>query len=295
MLSLRRADFFAVHQKYEKIPPSQFRVLARDQVIDEILAIQAAEKAGIKVNAQEIVNKTKAFLGDNPEEAKKRMLHSGLTKDTLLDQATRNTIIDKYREYYCRNMPKPTTDEMRAFYNAHRVVFETTPEQILARKIVLVKPKGAKHGTPEYLKIQKRAEEIIKRLNEGADFAELANRMTEDPKGIGVGGSIGWAKATKKTGLIIWGHLKRLKKGEITQEPVIVPGAMVILKVEDKKPPQYQPFEEAIPRIIRGIQIEKLKKHIADLRKDAKIEYFENLTQGQVLRGEKPKKTYLKY
>jgi hypothetical protein len=269
--------------------------MARDQLVDEEIALQEARKRGIGLAQGEAEAVADQFLPNDPIEAQKAMdKHGILDQQALLDRSGKNAIIDKVMTQVSADFPEPTQEEMRAFYEANSRVFEVTPEMALARRIFIVIPKGAKSGTLEYAELIERTDRLIDRLKDGEDFAELADRNTEDPEGIGVGGSMGWIKR---------GELAtEMDEPLFNQEVGVLPdrafrsvGGFNILLIEDKKPPVLQPFEEAIPRIQRGIRVERFKEWLAEKRRNAQIVYYEDLPMKQVLEGEYPKKTEIAF
>jgi parvulin-like peptidyl-prolyl isomerase len=295
MRSIRRTDFFSTYKEYEDTKPAAFRAMARDQLVDEEIALQEARKRGIGLAQGEAEAVADQFLPNDPIEAQKAMdKHGILDQQALLDRSGRNAIIDKVMTQVSADFPEPTQEEMRAFYEANSRVFEVTPEMALARRIFIVIPKGAKSGTLEYAELIERTDRLIDRLKDGEDFAELADRNTEDPEGIGVGGSMGWIKR---------GELAtEMDEPLFNQEVGVLPdrafrsvGGFNILLIEDKKPPVLQPFEEAIPRIQRGIRVERFKEWLAEKRRNAQIVYYEDLPMKQVLEGEYPKKTEIAF
>jgi hypothetical protein len=64
--------------------------------------------------------------------------------------------------------------------------------------------------------------------------------------------------------------------------------------VEAREPAVYLPFEEVLPRVIHGLEIEYFKDWLAVKRKNADIGYYENLPMIRVWQGEEPRKTDLR-
>lgn len=295
MRSLRRVDFFSTYKEYEDTKPAAFRVMTRDMIIDEEVALQEAQKRGIGLAEGEAEAVADAFLPNDPAKAKQMLDEHGIyEKEVLLDRSGRNAVIDKLMTEVTAELPAPTTEEMRAFYEANSRVFEVTPEMVLARRILLVIPEKAKAGTLEYAELLERTDKIIDRLKNGEDFAELADRTTEDPKGIGVGGSMGWVMRGEKA-TDLEKPLFSQEVGEIPDKCSRTGEGLNVILIEDKKPPVLQSFEEAIPRIERGIRIDRFKQWLAEQRKNAQVVYYEELPMIRVLEGGYPNKTDLPF
>lgn len=78
--------------------------------------------------------------------------------------------------------------ELRKMYEAQKDSFRV-PERVHVRHILL---KTTDKPAADVPKIQARAEELLKQLKGGADFAELAKKNSEDPGSAVKGGDLGW-------------------------------------------------------------------------------------------------------
>ena len=86
--------------------------------------------------------------------------------------------------------PKATPQEVQAYYNAHQSEYQV-PEQARSRHI-LIKFPGGKAKTDAEAKAT--AESLLKQIQGGADFAELAKKNSEDPGSGAQGGELGFAR-----------------------------------------------------------------------------------------------------
>jgi peptidyl-prolyl cis-trans isomerase D len=86
--------------------------------------------------------------------------------------------------------PKASPQEVQAYYNAHQTEYQV-PEQSRARHI-LIKFPGGKAKTDAEAKAT--AESLLKQIQGGADFAELAKKNSEDPGSGAQGGELGFAR-----------------------------------------------------------------------------------------------------
>jgi len=236
-----------------------------------------------------------------------KRLQTGYTEENLLDGLAKNVVINRLRRDVCSAMPLPTTSEMRAFYKANLDVFEVTPERALAKRILLVIPEYEDEEENDFednlaerqflldarKTVKKKATELLKRLKEGEDFESLADRRTEDPTGIGRGGSLGWVTPGSLKNPPLENIVFSQEVGALPDEPALVDDGYAIVLVEDRRAPVYQPFKEVIPRVIHGIQIEAFKQWLALKRRNARIQYYEDLPMARVLEGEQPKQTYI--
>ncbi|MCM8769410.1 MAG: peptidyl-prolyl cis-trans isomerase [Candidatus Omnitrophica bacterium] len=150
-------------------------------------------------------------------------------------------IIRKYVEEELKKKPI-TEEEMKSYYQANQSQF-TTKEQ---RKIARIQ-----------VKEEKQAEEILKKLKEGADFATLARENGTDAVAKR-GGELGWLA---KEGLPepLREVAFRLNKGE-NSAVITTPEGWTILKVEDIKPAEVRPFEKVSAEIRRKLEQERIKE-----------------------------------
>ncbi len=86
---------------------------------------------------------------------------------------------------------QPTQQEIQAYYNAHQSEY-STPEQARSRHILIKVNPGADAKTDAAAKA--KAESILKQIQGGANFAELAKKYSDDPGSKDTGGELGFAQ-----------------------------------------------------------------------------------------------------
>jgi peptidyl-prolyl cis-trans isomerase D len=87
-----------------------------------------------------------------------------------------------------------TNDDLQAYYNQHRDQYRT-PEQAKVSHILIKTPLPGPDGKVDEKGVadaQKRAEDVLKQLQNGAKFEDLAKKYSEDPGSAKEGGSLGW-------------------------------------------------------------------------------------------------------
>ncbi len=83
--------------------------------------------------------------------------------------------------------PKTTDNDVQAFYNAHAADYKV-PEEVKTRHILLTVAKGADTKTDAAAK--SKAEDLLKQIKGGANFAELAKANSDDPGSKAQGGDL---------------------------------------------------------------------------------------------------------
>lgn len=142
-------------------------------------------------------------------------------------------------------------------------------EQRKARHILLSVPSDATDQT--WKDTRAKADDLIKQLKGGADFAALAKKYSDDPGSAKKGGELGWVDA----GTMVKPFDKALfdlKKGEISK-PVRTRYGIHIIQLEDVRKPKVPSFAEEKDKLAK----EMLKSEVDDAYYD-KAEKLTDLT-----------------
>lgn len=148
------------------------------------------------------------------------------------------------------------------------------PERARARHILVKSDPAKKDDDPENVKAKNKAEDLLKQIKGGADFAELAKKNSDDPGSGSKGGELGW---------VIHGQMVKpfeqavfsLKPGQ-TSDLVKTQYGYHIVQVEEKEEPRVRSYDEVKPELIALYRKEKVNgvlqaaadKAQADLRRD---------------------------
>lgn len=187
------------------------------------------------------------------QEAKKLKLHKNkkiiaqikLQKDNLLIQ----TLISR------SPAAQPITEkEMKEIYDAQ--IGGADPTEYKARHILV---KG-----------EAKAKKLIKKLNDDANFEELAKKESTGPSGKN-GGDLGWFSSAQMVPAFSQATAK-LKKGTHSQKPVKTRFGFHIIKLEDSRKRELPKFEDVKKQIRPLIQNKRLQQYVIKLRSKAKIE-----------------------
>ena len=87
-----------------------------------------------------------------------------------------------------------THDDLQAYYDQHRDQYRS-PEQVKVSHILIKTPLPGPDGKVDekgVAEAQRRAEDLLKQLKQGANFEDLAKKYSEDPGSAKEGGSLGW-------------------------------------------------------------------------------------------------------
>jgi peptidyl-prolyl cis-trans isomerase C len=189
------------------------------------------------------------------QEAEKRGIAALPDYRNQMELARQTILIrELFADYQKKN---PVSDaEAQAEYDKFKA--QATGTEYRARHILVEKEDEAKA--------------LLKQLNGGAKFDELAKKHSTD-KGSGAnGGDLDFAKADSY--VPEFGQaMVALKKGETTAAPVKSQFGWHIIKLEDTRDAQFPPFEEVKPQVVQRLSQQKLQQYQEDLRKKAKTDY----------------------
>lgn len=138
---------------------------------------------------------------------------------------------------------KPSEEELKSYYEANKSSF-VQPEKRRASHILI----RLDAKTPEAKeKAKKEAEKILAELKQGADFAELAKKYSQDPGSAKQGGDLGFFEQ----GMMVKPFddaVFSMKKGEL-KGPIETDFGYHIIKLTDIQPKKVLPYDEVKDRV----------------------------------------------
>jgi peptidyl-prolyl cis-trans isomerase C len=116
------------------------------------------------------------------------------------------------------------------------------------------------------------AKALIAQIKGGAKFEELAKKNSKDPGSAEKGGDLDWANPGSYVPEFSQAMVK-LKKGEMTMEPVKSQFGYHIIRVDDTREAQFPPLDEVKPQIQQRLAQIKIAKFRDEVRARAKTDY----------------------
>lgn len=157
--------------------------------------------------------------------------------------------------YFATEMRKMVTDEeVQAAYD--RFIADSDSREEISARHILVNEK-------------EEAVDLIAKLNDGADFATLAQEFSTGPSGP-KGGDLGYfgrGQMVPDFETAAFG----LEIGTFTSQPVQTQFGWHVIKLEDKRTQPAPTLEEMRSQIGQGLSQQALARLIEELRKDAEI------------------------
>ncbi len=162
---------------------------------------------------------------------------------------------------------QPTQQEIQAYYNAHQNEY-STPEQAKSRHILIKVDPGADAKTDAAAKA--KAESILKQLQGGANFAELAKKYSDDPGSKEQGGELGFAQR----GRMVPAFDTAIFTQKIGEYKIVkTQYGYHIVQVEERQPAHVQQLNEVLPTIqatlIRQKSAEAQENYARELTSEA--------------------------
>lgn len=186
--------------------------------------------------------------------ARKEGLDKEIKTKAQIQNAVDNQLANDYLSNYLDKL-KVTDAELQPEYDQFVKGYPKTTQYKAAH--ILVKTK-------------EEAEAIIKQLDSGTPFDQLAEEKSQDPGSAKQGGELGWFDADQMVPEFS-AAVEKLKKGEITQQPVKSQFGWHIIKLEDTRPSKPPTFSELKPQLETQYRRAAIEKLIKELRSKAEI------------------------
>jgi len=140
-------------------------------------------------------------------------------------------------------VPQPTQQEIKAYFDAHQSEYQT-PEQARSRHILIKVDAGADAKTDAAAKA--KAEDILKQIKAGGNFADLAKKYSDDPGSKDQGGELPFAQH----GTMVPEFDKAIFSQKIGDTQIVKSQfGYHIVQVEERKPARVQDISEVLPTI----------------------------------------------
>lgn len=192
----------------------------------------------------------------SPEDVRKQINPTDAQLHTFFDQnkaryatAVPETRKIQYVAFDASNLPggKPQVSDadLQAYYTAHQAQF-TDKEQVKVRHILIAVPAGADAKADSAAKA--KAEDLLRQIKAGGNFAELAAKNSDDPGSKSQGGELGFLDRGRtvpefdKTAF-------SLAPGQ-TSDVIKTQFGYHILQVEEKKTARVKPLSEVRGEIL---------------------------------------------
>ena len=234
-----------------------------DDTINNRLVMKAAasvkvEPTAVDAEFEKILAAQEAQTGKKPtmEEVKTDLAKNGMTLESLKETIAKRMQQREWMEAQLKGKAADATEpEVKEFYEKNPQFF-TQPEQVRASHILfLLKPDAAPEAVAATFK---KAEVAVTRAKK-EDFAKLAGELSEEPGAKERGGDLNYFP---RKGAMVEPFAEaafKLKKDEVSAEPVRSEFGYHIIKVTDRKDASKVPFDEVKPKIVAHLSNDRKK------------------------------------
>jgi parvulin-like peptidyl-prolyl isomerase len=244
---------------------------ALDNLIDEILIMQTGGKEGIKVSENEIndfLEQRVKNAFENKEEYLDWLESFGLTeeefKDKIKYQLTGQKLFEKVTEQIT-----VTDEEARKTYESDK-----TPWEKIKVSHILIGVERDTASQSELEQAKNTAMSLIRELDQGADFAELARKYSADPGSASLGGVLDMEFARNDQGLVkefVEGSFALEKVGDYSNSPVLSQFGYHIIKLDAKKGSFDEVKDDLKNQLIQKEKNQAFSDYMEKIKKEAKI------------------------
>jgi parvulin-like peptidyl-prolyl isomerase len=233
--------------------------MALTTMIERRLQLQEAKVRSIEVGDHEVKQALKQLIQqgekiDDQDPANTRNVREQLTLLKVVDREVRSGVM-------------VADPEMKRYYQEHRDRFALPEEYTLSQ--IFIKPRSSDEMADAHAK----AQDVIRLLKRGESFEDLALQYSDGPT-ASRGGRLGLVRQGELLPAIERG-VSNLVPGGIS-DVIASPEGLHIVRVDDKKPKQFRPFEEVRQEIQALVFQQKsedmFQSWLADLKNKAYIE-----------------------
>lgn len=182
---------------------AQINLAARqitEGMVSEMLILTAAKKAGITVTDQDVAQAVDTRIREaeqrvgSPERLREILAEEGQTIQTYRRDVTEQVRAEAIRQRYLsevlrsRTPPLINESEIVAYFNANQAGIGERPATV-SFSHVIVTPVPSDSARAAAIA---EARQVLEELRNGADFAVLARRFSDDESNAEQGGDLGW-------------------------------------------------------------------------------------------------------
>ncbi|MGI6711933.1 MAG: peptidylprolyl isomerase [Bacillota bacterium] len=242
-----------------------------DRMIDETLILQESKKRGIEVDQKEIQKNLEEQVKanfENDEKFREWLTFMKMTDQELERQIKVQLIIQKLFEQVSGKIEITDAEAQKHFEK------DKNNWKKIKVSHILISAQKNKASQEEMDKAKQKAKKIIQELNQGGDFATLAQKHSDDSGSAAQGGALALELSRNDSRLVpefVAAAFQLDKVGDYSREPVLSNFGYHIIKL-DKKISSFEDVKGDIKSYLT--QVEQSKKYaefMNGLRKKANI------------------------
>jgi len=201
-------------------------------------------------------------------EAQKTKLDQDPAVKNKLDEAKTFILAQEYVMKEIEKKINVTDAEVKAYFEKNKAEF-SEPESVKASHILVKVPQDADEKA--WKDAEAKIKDIKKKLDGGADFAKLAQEMSDDPGSKAKGGDLGFFSKGRMVPEFEAAAFA-LKPGEVSQ-PVKTPFGYHLIKVVEKKDAHEKSFDEVKDQVKQNLLNQKRREALDAMLLNLKKQY----------------------
>jgi len=235
----------AIHGKVAADKMERIRKEAMQKLVETELRYQDASAKGMKLSKSELneeIEKISSRYKTN-KAFKSSVSAAGFDEKSFALLVERTVLAERIRVAEVDNKVMVPDTAVREYYDKNSSRYSKPQEYHASQILIKVDPAAS---VEERSQRRSRAEMILKKLKEGAAFADIAAQESDDLSRI-KGGDLGYFHAGQ-TMADFDDALEKMKVGEVSGLVESIYGYHII-QLNDKRPPRQIPFEELRAKI----------------------------------------------
>lgn len=239
---LIKAQYRGEEKKLSELELAQVRLQALEELIKREVMFQKAQKENLVPSDDEVtaeLNKRKTESGLSQEEFEKRLKEANETEASLRESIKKELAIQKLNDKITGKIESPKDSEIQKFFETNRELFKAKRGAQLGVIVIDPEKTSEQDTTTNLLEAQQKAKEVGERLLRGADFATVAQEVSEDPQTAFRGGD--WRYFTESELKQTFGDaiadyiMNKMKVGEIIPQTIPLEGKLLIVKLQFRR------------------------------------------------------------
>lgn len=239
-----------------------------ETLINVRLQLQEAKNAGVRVSDEELqgtIDSIKNKYSMSDDAFSESLKKEGFTLAEYRKRLWEQILISKLVNSQIRNKIVVTDEDLRKFVTENKEVLENT-ESYSISQILLKRQKDADSS-----KLEEKAGDLLKKIEQGESFSNLAKQYSEDPS-ANAGGDLGILKKSQLNKNFT-DIIDQMKSGDVSK-PFWTESGLHIIKLESKTEVKNKDevLEEARNMLNNKIFRERYNAWIKSLREKSFIE-----------------------
>ena len=258
-------------------------------LIDRELLLEKGKELGITADTdliKRLDEMRKQMKLESMEDLEKAAQAQGVSFEDFKDNMRTEIITQQVIQREVGSRMNISKEDEQKFYQQHKSELER-PESVKLSEI-LISTDQAGNDQQKLDADKAKAEEVLKQVRAGGDFAEIAKKESQDPSAA-QGGDLGEFERGKLAKQLE-DQTFAMKKGDVS-DVIRTKQGFVILKVTDHAMPGIPAFNDVEPRIEQAVYMQKLQPALRDYLKKLREDAFIDIKPGYVDTGASPNQT----